>query len=524
MLTLWGCASATPGPTPPPPGTAPSLPDYVTHERPERIAPATKSYADGSLAETFAQLRDRMYVIGETSGDLQKWNAEVEGAAAHLAWWMKDPAHRVELTQKLKKYTPLGFAVREGWAPVVEVLLTFEEVRKGLETPQDHGFTPWQLANIAPNLALLVVNRSLKGGNPFALIPYMVKLPYFAHGGFAPYARTRLALERAGAKVDVAALKKALLGMKLLPKATRKALATSKDVLVTLRELVMAEVGGELRKLAARRKAKEKARKEGCPNLIKAVCSGVPDCEVWRKHFVALVEKATPEQRGEECGYALIDPTVLGSYRIKAARMHAKQGPWGKGGPVTFERLEALEDSSCPLWSMTKKQALCFELKEDLAGTNVTAVFVPLGKGRQRRIKLIASKRPGSASSPLLKRTKGLAKLNKALAKGAFGPSALLLTVAPGKTGTRHVYGDIIVARSGRVEFNREGAVWASATSGLSQRVADKAGEDGIFVWEAGKNYAIVFQMNTDDNVNATEFVPLVTTPNKDGKKKGKKR
>lgn len=206
---------------------------------PNHAPPSTDSFTGMRVEETLRTLSDRMYVIGETSGDLKEWDAEVSGAAEHIANRMKDPSYHGELVRPFDdEVTPLTFASMNGYPQVVEELLRYESVRKTLEQPGPHGLTPWQLSNLAPQLTLLVINPTIRS-NAWKLVPYLVKTPYYTHDAYAPYERVRAFLETAGATKDLAPLRAFLANSPVCPDDIEHRVQEATDVLATLRHIVI---------------------------------------------------------------------------------------------------------------------------------------------------------------------------------------------------------------------------------------------------------------------------------------------
>jgi hypothetical protein len=191
------------------------------------------------VAATLRALFKRMYVIGETSGDLKEWDAAVAGAAMHLADRMKDPSKHDELLQPVKDdVSPLMFASINGYPQVVDELLRFECVRKTLEQRGPYDMTAWQHSNLAPQLTLLVINPTIRS-NEWELIPYWVKTRYYTHESYAPYQRVRASLAAAGAKQELDRVKEFLAESTVCPEDVKKRVENASDVLATLRDIVV---------------------------------------------------------------------------------------------------------------------------------------------------------------------------------------------------------------------------------------------------------------------------------------------
>lgn len=213
--------------------------DVAELPKPEHAPPSTDPFTGMGVEETLSTLSDRMYVIGETSGELKEWDAEVAGAAEHIAKRMKDPSYHGELIRPFAdEVTPLTFASMNGYPQVVDELLRHESVRQALEQPGPHGLTPWQLSNLAPELTLLVINPTIRS-DAWRLIPYLVKTPYYTHDAYAPYERVRASLEAAGATKDLAPLRAFLANSAVCPDDIKQRVRAANDVLATLRHIVI---------------------------------------------------------------------------------------------------------------------------------------------------------------------------------------------------------------------------------------------------------------------------------------------
>lgn len=206
-----------------------------------RPAEASRSgvFNELSVADTLSALRQRVYAIGETTGELAEWDAIIEEAALHITSRMEDSANLAELIVADERgLTPLMVASRNGYHRIVEALLQFDDVREHIGDAESSGLTAWQLSNVAQELTAGALNSSA-ARNPFRIIPLMVKSPYYANLEFSPYHRTRALLEAAGAEKNIEGVREMLLGLPLCPDDVKAAVRESDDILTTLRELVI---------------------------------------------------------------------------------------------------------------------------------------------------------------------------------------------------------------------------------------------------------------------------------------------
>lgn len=204
-------------------------------------AEAAARFLDQDVAATLNALHDRMYTIGETSGRLADWEAVIACAAVHIVDRMGDPERHGELLANVTpEATPLTFAAVNGYPAVVRVLLRFAPVVEHLEDPGPYELTPWQLANLAPNLTMLAINPTVVS-SPFRLVPYLVKTTYYGDDTIRPYHAVRDHLAGAGAATDIEPVRAFILTMDVCSDPVKERVRNADDVLSTLRDIVLTD-------------------------------------------------------------------------------------------------------------------------------------------------------------------------------------------------------------------------------------------------------------------------------------------
>ncbi len=161
--------------------------------------------------EIIRALRDKIYAIGETSGNANYMNAAQELAvnAVMKFVYATDTAALNEVDSNGQ--TPLIAASWSGYDNVVKALLKNSDVRNSLEiTDKDH-FSAWTAANFAYRQSALGCNPDLLS-EPFAFVPIMVTMPFYSDRNQARYVSIRKSLEEAGAKPQLASAKNLWIG------------------------------------------------------------------------------------------------------------------------------------------------------------------------------------------------------------------------------------------------------------------------------------------------------------------------
>jgi len=198
----------------------------------------TVAYADGNQKnphQVINELRDRMYVIGETSGKFDKFIDAEHKAAQDIHEYASTTTDLTALIEKNKQgQTPLMVAAFMGYSEVVAELLNYNIVKENINEVNPKGISAWVYTNFAFRQAMWVCNPSVFKA-PFTLVPLLVTQPYYQQSAENPYKRTRRLLEEAGAKTDMLAVKGFWMDTcKLQEDNTRKKVENSKDILDTV--------------------------------------------------------------------------------------------------------------------------------------------------------------------------------------------------------------------------------------------------------------------------------------------------
>lgn len=195
-------------------------------------------------------LRQRMYVIGETTGRYSDFiDAELMATYAIRAYVdsSTDPAALVERNESGQ--TPLMAAAFMGYPELVRELLKSGAVKRGIDDTNPQGISAWLYSNIAFRQALWACNPTVFN-DVFRVVPLLVTQPYYLESSESPYKKTRSLLEDAGAKADLAQAKLYWLNnCKHQTKTTRKKVQASNDLLDT----VLTEGAEALKQFKARK-------------------------------------------------------------------------------------------------------------------------------------------------------------------------------------------------------------------------------------------------------------------------------
>lgn len=151
-------------------------------------------------------LRQRMYVIGETNPKLESFIEAEQKAAAEIREYVSggiDPSSLVEKNNTGQ--TPLIAAAFMGYSEVVSELLKSEAVKGSIDETNNMGMSAWLSSNIAYRQAMWACNPKVFEA-PFTFVPLFVTQPYYLQPD-GPYKKTRRVLEAAGARADLARAK-----------------------------------------------------------------------------------------------------------------------------------------------------------------------------------------------------------------------------------------------------------------------------------------------------------------------------
>lgn len=200
------------------------------------------------------ELRQRMYVIGETTGSYSGFILEELVAAEQIRNYIHrriDPTALVEKNESGQ--TPLMAAAFMGYAELVKELLKSDTVKRGIDDLNPQGLSAWLYANLAFRQAAWACNPTILD-NPFGLVPLLVTQPYYQQSAESPYKTTRRLLEEGGAKADLAQAKQSWqVNCKQQTSATRKKVEESSDLLDT----VLTEGGEILKRFEAQQRDKK---------------------------------------------------------------------------------------------------------------------------------------------------------------------------------------------------------------------------------------------------------------------------
>ena len=182
-------------------------------------------------------------------------------------------------------------------------------------------------------------------------------------------------------------------------------------------------------------------------------------------------------------------------------------------GPLTFDWIgEELEGSECVGWSASKSQMLCFEMVEDVPGTNKTAVIVDVPSGKQSRLRVVIAHPPGSAGGEMIDKPRVLAKLNKRIKAGGFVRIKAAFEVPQDRPKAKGAVGAVTIVRDGeRIDAFRGGARVGSVRAIIDDLVGmdEKA---SMAVYPAGTDRLLVtHQVASGENIHATTFQILPT-------------
>ena len=150
-------------------------------------------------------LKDKLYVIGETSGKYEKFIEAEKNAVSSLQMYMKngDPAELVSASKS--GVTPLMNASFMGYSSIVEEMLKSDKVRESINVTDSKGWSAWTNANFAFRQAAWICNPGIFE-DPFSYVPLLVTQPYYTEYNENRYKNIRTQLEKSGAKPDMKGL------------------------------------------------------------------------------------------------------------------------------------------------------------------------------------------------------------------------------------------------------------------------------------------------------------------------------
>lgn len=146
-------------------------------------------------------LKNRLYAIGETSGNLEKFIAAEKSAADKIRAIISNNDRDPALIEKNKKdMTPLTSAAMMGYVKIAEALLESSLVVDHIDEPDVRGISPWVYANFGLRQSIFACNPTI-AQNFYAWVPVFVTMPFYFQT--KPYPQVRRLLASKGAKVDM---------------------------------------------------------------------------------------------------------------------------------------------------------------------------------------------------------------------------------------------------------------------------------------------------------------------------------
>lgn len=146
------------------------------------------------LFEIVSDFRSKIYQTGErTGGSEEEWLALEQTAGSA----MKQALQNRELSDPVvneKGQTPLHVAAAEGFSFLVDVILSDPIGNSWINMLEGRGLTPYEYAQIATPETVLACHPEIE--NPFVLVPFFVKAPYYRSR--SPFPKIHAALTVAG--------------------------------------------------------------------------------------------------------------------------------------------------------------------------------------------------------------------------------------------------------------------------------------------------------------------------------------
>ena len=198
-------------------------------------------------------LRQRMYIVGETTGRYENYVAAERQAAADMARCVGGIQDFL-VEKNAAGQTPLAAAASLGYVEIVGELLKASNVREAIDAVDAKGLSAWDHANLALRQSAWVCNPGVFQ-EPFAWVPLAVTLPYYLQAAENPYRKSRRLLEAAGAVPHPERAKQLWQDIcKQQRETTRANVAASADMLETL----LTEANAILEKMMAEERAKKR--------------------------------------------------------------------------------------------------------------------------------------------------------------------------------------------------------------------------------------------------------------------------
>lgn len=181
-------------------------------------------------------LRDRMYVIGETTGKFEQFIEAEHKAVQDIHKYASGAELSALVERNQQGQTPLMAAAFNGYSEIVAELLNYGIVKEGINDEDSKGMSAWVYVNFALRQAIGACNPAALN-NPFTFVPLFVTSPYYQKSTENPYVKSRRLLEATGAKVDMQTAKGYWMDIcKLQDDVTKEKIQKTNDLLVTVIE------------------------------------------------------------------------------------------------------------------------------------------------------------------------------------------------------------------------------------------------------------------------------------------------
>lgn len=213
------------------------------------VSAASAADAPRDPMDVLNSLADRIYALGETTGNASEMAAAEQKAADEIRQYIASGSTDGLLGKEKGKQSPLGAAAYMGYPDVVAALLTSNLVLAHLNDADETGVTPWIAATLSMRQSLWTCNPSVFT-DPFKFVTIFVTQPYYLSNAVSPYTKARAVLEKAGATPDMAKAKTLWLTTCKNPSdETRAKVQASPDLQKTLQELGAADLTSQLMRL-----------------------------------------------------------------------------------------------------------------------------------------------------------------------------------------------------------------------------------------------------------------------------------
>jgi hypothetical protein len=225
--------------------------------------------------QIIAKLQDRMYVVGETNPQLDRYvKAEAEAVQQIRDFASNKEEDAAFIEKNNIGQTPLIAAAFMGYSEIVAELLNQQNVKDSINDVNPKGMTAWMYANFASRQSMWSCNPTAFD-NPFVFVPLFVTQPYYTESSENPYKKIRRLLEVAGAQVNMQQAKQIWLDTcKLAEASTRQRVESADDLL----EAVLADGKEKLAAFMLRQREREKMARQSPQGKVTQVQSqdGIP--------------------------------------------------------------------------------------------------------------------------------------------------------------------------------------------------------------------------------------------------------